>query len=244
MIRFGSRTFDVRPQQRIIRKRGTCVLWSRVARCTCSGDSGRANPSCEACHGSGYLVLSSKVIKGIVTSAMSDRLLVQSGSVQTGDLLFSQYPQNRCDEVQPLDRLILLDYSGEPFDGEHVTRGAGDRDDLSYIVATVVDLIVADQETGVIEHYVKGIDYTIDKDDVVWIGPHRPAEGQTYFIKYDITAEFVALPTTGAVPSALLQRYEGTTNLGQRIILRRRQFVDEPNPVPAESGIIIGPGGG
>jgi hypothetical protein len=238
MPKFAQRSFDIRPQQRIIQKRGTCVRWDKVSRCTCSDDSSRPDPSCAACHGTGYIVLGSKIIRGLVTDAMSNRILAQAGIVQSGDLMFSQMPQNRCDEVQNMDRIILLEFDqGEPFDGEHVTRNTtGDRDDLSFIVAKVLDLIVVDVDTGDVEHYIEGTDFTIDRDDIVWVGPHRPAAGAIYYIKYTANYEYVAFTPP-------FQRYEGSTNLGQRLLLRKRQFIEEPNPEAnlGEGGLIVSP---
>jgi hypothetical protein len=68
----------------------------------------------------------------------------------------------------------------------------------------------------------------------VWSGTHTPATGVRYFIKYTARFEYVAFE-----PPFL--RYEGTTNLGQRVLLRRRQFIDEPNPVADQVGIIVPP---
>jgi hypothetical protein len=235
MPAFSQRSFDVRPQQRLIRKRGTCVQWEKVMQCTCTDNASRADPNCEACHGNGYLVVATKTIRGLITQAMSNRTLAQAGIVQSGDLMFSQIPVNDCEQIHNQDRIILTEFStGEPFDGEHIIRGTSNRDDLSYIVAKVGDVIVADEQTGAIEHYIEGTDFTIDRDDIVWSGTHTPATGVRYFIKYTARFEYVAFE-----PPFL--RYEGTTNLGQRVLLRRRQFIDEPNPVADQVGIIVPP---
>lgn len=216
------RSWDIRPQRNLIARRGTCVLWEKTAPCTCTPPGEAPDPTCAGCHGTGRVLVGKKVIRGLVTNATQDRTLMQAAWVQDGDLLFSQYPSS-CDQLNDFDRIVLIEVdTGEPFMGEKLLRGSGVKDRLTYNIQAIQYVSQTDPDTGVTTYYDLNNDFTFSGRDITWVGGHQPAAKSTYSVQYRANYEYT-------VVNPPFIRYEGQSNLGQRVILKLRNIQGDEN---------------
>jgi len=216
---------SVNRQSEFIKRHGESVKYSQGMKCTCTLsqtgyvlDPNRANPNCKACNGLGWVWLDKGKIIGMVTNISQHKELLQSGIASPGDLVFSpNIPQTLSD----YDRIQLTWKEGIPYEGELITRSdTSDTDTANYSILDVSECITVDPVTGDVAYYVKDTDFTIEGRSITWdvVGGSEPDPGTPYSIKYSALVDWIVF----APPQP---RRERGTNLGQKVLLRKKHVV-------------------
>jgi hypothetical protein len=224
MPRFNNSSFDPRQDWRFVSEKGDWVEWLAARKCSCSdeADANRANPTCLVCSGTGTFWVAPVWIEGIVGSISNSRMLLESGIGLPGDLTFSA---KMMDDSRLADRdiLKLSDWDGgEAYEGELVRRHtASDSDRLIYDAMEITAVTRSDPDLGTITSYVENTDFVhaTNSDTMVWTtNGVRPAVGSVYSVRYRPRFSYIVF-----TPPA--ERRERGTNLGQRVILKKRHLV-------------------
>ncbi|KIL42067.1 hypothetical protein SD70_02470 [Gordoniibacillus kamchatkensis] len=220
---------NISAQREFIMKHGEKVHYYTGMKCTCASsvqptgsnlyDPNRANVSCAACKGIGWVWLDGGKIIGVVENINQHKDLLNSGIAAPGDLVFS--PDLRV-TLSDYDKIQLTWPQGIPFECELISRGSGASDSTLYGVMNVMQCIAVDPASGTVTAYNSGVDFVYDKNtpanQITWQGAHVPAAGVVYSLKYQALVDWIVF--TPPQP-----RRERGTNLGQRVILRKRHIV-------------------
>jgi hypothetical protein len=231
---------DILQDRNFIRGHAERALWYQGVWCPCTTvqattgtpqalpDPSQADPTCQACGGTGWLFPNpSTLIHGVVSSVVQDKDLADFGMEVNGELVFSQDPgaPRLCD----LDLIVLPDWtSGIPSMGQLVTRGSGASDNLFYTAMQIEGIWTVNPATGVSTSYTPNTDFTWSGKTVTWQGSHVPPAGTVYTVRYHPRYEWSVV-----VPP--MPRYERATDLGQRVVLRKRHIVLQNAPNLIES---------
>ncbi len=217
--------FDTAAEMDFIRRHGEWVNYFIGLKCTNVliqtgsnlADANRANPSCPACHGLGWVWQEQPQIFGLVSGITQHKDLMMAGILAPGDLVFS--PDLRY-ILSDYDKIQLSWPQGVPYEGELIFRGSGATDATMYGILEVVKdgCISVNPTTAVITNYILGTDFTVSGQTVTWLGVNQPAAGAVYSLKYKALIDWIVL-----VPPE--PRRERDTNLGQRVILRKKHVV-------------------
>lgn len=205
-------------------EQGDRAYWYSGSLCSCGtnpgspSDRARSVTTCKACGGLGVVYpLPPVYIRGIVSHAMQDRTLLETGmSISADDLVWSSDPWGEG-PISPYDLLVLVgDPHTWPFEGQVLTRGFGSADALWYTAGALVSVTSSDPSTGIITAYTGA---TISGKNVDWsASANPPAAGAQYSVTYRAQYEWVCfLPP--------MVRYENTQSLGQKAVLRKRHIV-------------------
>lgn len=220
---------NINAQRDFILRRGEKVNYFIGMKCTCNSsvlttgsnlyDPNRASLSCAACKGLGWVWQSGGKIIGIVESINQHKDLLLSGIAAPGDMVFT--PDLRL-TLSDYDKIQLTWPQGIPFEGELITRGTGTSDPTLYGVMKTKQCIVVDPVSGNITTYVPDVDFVYNTitptPQITWQGAHVPAAGTVYSLKYQALMDWIVF--TPPQP-----RRERGTNLGQRLILRKKHLV-------------------
>lgn len=219
-------SYNLREVQDDIRASGEIVNYYQGMKCSCTlmqdgsnlPDANRARPDCAACKGLGILWIGPTQIRGLVTNIEQQKDLLMAGIVTPGDLIFSPALQNTLYEN---DKIQLTWSVGIPFSGELIQRGTGSTDTSMYGIVSVPSegCITVDPATGAITQYVPNVDFSYSGNVITWgLSDNQPSMGSIYSIKYSAVIDWIVF-----YPPQL--RYERGTNLGQRVILRKKHLV-------------------
>lgn len=216
--------FNIRQQQDFIRRHAEWVNYSVGMKCTCTlsqpsylPDANRANPNCQACHGLGWVWIDKGRIQGLVENITQQKELLQAGIAAPGDLLLS--PELSV-TLSDYDKIQLTWKEGIPYEGQLVTRsGTSDSDKVNYSILEIPQggIILVNASTGEITQYTLNTDFTFSGKLIKWIG-NSPPVGSVYSVKYAALVDWIVF----APPQP---RRERATNLGQRVILRKKHVV-------------------
>lgn len=215
--------FNLAAQMDQIRQRGERVSLFHGLKCTCSisqtgaaaaPDPNRANPSCQACRGLGWVWISAGQIQGLVTNILQRKDLLQAGIAAPGDMVFS--PQIGT-VLADYDMIQLTWPDGIPWEGETIRRGSGHTDTAFYELLSVHpgSCISINPATGTITHYEASVDFTFSGRTITWLTGHGPAAGSVYSIRYQALIDWICF-----VPPQ--PRRERGTDLGQYAVLRKK----------------------
>lgn len=208
------------PKQReLIRRRGDWVVHYLGMKCPCStnGDANRAQVSCPACGGTGWLYREPMEIRGVIVGIQGQKDLAETGIARPGDCVF--IPDLTARQPGDYDLIKFTWAQGEPWEGELIRRGAGATDELYYEAAEILACVTVDVATGATASYKPDLDFTIDGRSITWLaGRPQPAAGNLYSVKYNAFFEWVCF-----VPPGI--RFERGDYLGERVLLRRRHLV-------------------
>jgi hypothetical protein len=216
-------SINLAKQSEFIRKHGEWLYFFRSMKCTCSlipqgsmiADANRANPNCKACHGLGLIWQDQGQIIGLVQTVNQQKDLLQAGIAAPGDLVLSPDPRYT---ISDYDKIQMNWGEGIPYEPQLLRRSAtGGTDTANYTIMEVIECIQIDPTTGNITTYVPEVDFTFDKKLITWIG-NKPANGSVYSIKYSALIDWICF----APPQP---RRERETNLGQKIIMRKKHLV-------------------
>lgn len=207
-----------------LRRHGEWVNYSVGMKCTCTllqtgsnlPDANRSDPSCKACHGLGWVWQPQPQILGLVSGIAQHKDLMMAGILTPGDLVFS--PDLRY-TLADYDKVQLSWPQGIPYEGELITRGSGATDTTMYGILGVdpSGCIVVNPTTGAITSYAAGTDFTFSGNTITWTA-NAPAAGVIYSLKYAALIDWICF-----VPPE--PRRERDTNLGQRVVLRKKHVV-------------------
>ncbi len=224
-----------------VRTHGEKALWFQGAWCSCTTNTDQfpiptqlpdpsfADVNCLVCGGTGWMFPSpGQLITGIVSAVTQDKDLADVALDVHGELIFSQDPGGP--RISDLDIIILYSWTyGIPYMGQLVFRGTGSTDSLYYNAMEVVGCWQTNPSTGTITSFVPGTDFSFSGRTVTWLtGGNAPAAQSAYSIKYTPRYEWSCF-----IPP--MPRYERATDLGQRIILRKRHIVLQNAPNLIES---------
>lgn len=225
------------------RKRGEVVLYFPHRKCMCgaaqktveeardagklSHDSLRSDLTCEICKGHGYYwddpIMIKTLVNDVTTSSAKE--LLAAGLATPGDMTMNPAPIGmRNLQVNDFDKVIFPHRGGQPYQGDVVVRGqfTGDRDYdlLAYPVATI-DSVAWRNSSGALVECRPGIDYAFSKmiDRINWLsGDRAPQRGTAVSVNYRCYYEWIAFVSP-------FVRIEGNTNLGPRILLKKKHIV-------------------
>jgi len=187
-------------------------------------DANRSNPSCKVCLGIGTFYASPQWVTGLVANISNSKMLLESGIGLPGDLIFSS---QMMDDARLADQdIIKLDWDGgEAYEGELVRRGVDGTDKFIYDAVEIQAVTQSDPDLGTLASFLEGTDYThaANSDTIDWslgITNNRviPAAGSVYSVRYRPRFSYIVF-----IPPA--ERREKGTNLGQRVILKKRHLV-------------------
>jgi len=220
-------SINIAAQNDFIRARGEWVHYFIGLKCPCTGavmmtgsnlsDPNRADINCQACGGLGWVWQDGGQILGIVEGIMQQKELLLSGIAAPGDMVFT--PDLRY-TLSDYDKIQLTWPEGIPFEGELITRGSGATDNAIYGIMSVGPngCITIDPKTGVVTTYALNVDFTYSGKVITWQGTHMPAMGSVYSLKYAALVDWICY----APPQP---RRERGTNLGQRVVLKKKHVV-------------------
>lgn len=204
---------DLILQRRLTRDHGEYVTHYPVLKCSCQQDGDHPKPTCKVCLGSGRVYGSARTVKGLIAGiSAQDKALLTAGIAMPGDMTFSPDLRSRV-SIHDYD-MIRLGY-GQPFEGEIVTRG---QDTLSYAPANLTDVEFHNPVSGAVTRYTAPADFTVSGRQIAWVSGRGPAHGQRYSVRYYARYDWVVYP------GVTLQREQRGTNLGQRVLLRKRHL--------------------
>ena len=196
-----------------IRRHGDWVWYYPSAKCPCESSVERPLITCPYCKGTGILHLERQEIRGIMADIKMDKQLLNSGIASPGDMAFSQ----EIGRIELTEWDMLKMQVPQPYEGQLVTRGAGLADTLWYDIGEVQHCLYIDPIAKDLTEYTRDVDFTAEGKVVSWLGDNRPAQGKRYSIKYTAYFEWIVF-----LPPTL--RVERGTNLGQRVVLRKRHI--------------------
>jgi hypothetical protein len=220
---------NINAQNEFIRKHGEWIHYFIGMKCTCNSsvlttgsnlyDPNRSNITCAACKGLGWVWQDGGEILGVIDNILQHKDLLIAGIAAPGDLVFS--PDLRY-TLADYDKIQLTWVEGIPFEGELIARGSGTTDTTLYGVMSVSQCIVVNPTTGAITKYVSGIDFnfnqTIPTNSITWVPTKGPSVGTVYSLKYQALVDWIVFTTPQP-------RRERGTNLGQRVIMRKKHLV-------------------
>lgn len=178
-------------------------------------DANRANPNCLVCKGLGIYWTAKGQIVALIQNVSQQKDLLQSGVAAPGDLVMSPDPRYT---ISDYDKIQLTWSEGIPYEGQLVRRKAGSStDSVNYQIMENVSCVQVDEATGTITTYRPNIDFTTSNNVITWIG-NKPADNSVYSFKYGALVEWICF----APPQP---RRERGTNLGQRIVMRKKHLV-------------------
>lgn len=220
---FNNSKINLSMQSEFIRKHGELVDYFRSMKCTCSiiptgammPDANRADPNCKACKGLGIVWEPQGKILGLVQNISQQKDLLQAGVASPGDLVLSPDPEYT---VSDFDKIQLGWKDGIPYEGQLVRRSMMETDTANYQIVSVVECAQIDPSSGNIHKYTPDVDFTYSGNTITWISSNKPMIGSLYTIKYAAVIDWICF----APPQP---RYERGTNLGQRIIMRKKHLV-------------------
>lgn len=224
---FNNSSIDIGGQQNFIQRHGEWLNYSTGMKCTCMNmmdgsnlpDANRADPTCEACKGLGWLWEPQDQILGMVSNITQQKDLIESGLVSPGDLVCS--PQLDI-TLMDYDKIQIPWSEGIPQEGQLIQRSDTNVDETFYPIMKVNDLITVDKSTGMVTHYTEGTDFTFDKEhpsnQITWTGSNIPGWGLVFSIKYEALVDWIVF----TLPQP---RKERGTNLGQRVMMRKKHVV-------------------
>jgi hypothetical protein len=220
----NAKGFNLAQQIDQIRQKGEWVNLFHGLKCPCSipqigvmssPDPNRANPSCQACHGLGWVWIPAGQIQGLATNVSQHKELLQAGIATPGDMVFS--PQIGT-VISDYDMIQLTWPDGIPFEGEAIKRSSGSTDTAFYSILSVPagSCISVNPSTGVITQYQPGVDFSFVGNMITWgLSSNHPAAGSQYSIRYSALMDWICF-----VPPQ--PRRERGTDLGQYVVLRKK----------------------
>lgn len=223
----NSKDFSLKQMQDLIRQKGEFVNYSTGHKCPCSiaqtgtmlPDPNRANPSCQACNGLGWVWIPQSQVIGLVQGIQSQKDLLEAGIASPGDMMLS--PQIGT-QLSDYDKIQLTWPDGIPFEGEVLVRSTSGETDTSYysIMSVPPDgCFSVNPDTGALTTYLAGTDFSYSGTTITWgLSANQPLPGSAYSFKYSAQMDWICL-----VPPQ--SRRERGTNLGQRVILRKKHVV-------------------
>lgn len=225
------------------------IEWTPSARCPCTQDQNQADPNHVLCRGSGHIPLQaqSRLVRAVVSRFSARYSQMDAGSALPGDLVIS--PMSREPVVMGAWDMVRVTgwERGEAYPGDIITApsgsisqlgtgnyGTGQFSDqrqnfLTYDVKRVeqcFSVTSPDQPASAVIQYTENVDFTVSGHILTWI--NTPPEGTLISVKYRAIMEYVVVD----IPDV---RYERGTELGQRILARKREFV-EPGVTAGTSG--------
>ena len=213
--------FSLPAHHDFVLRHAEAVRISRAHKCACGArpDANRANVNCQACFGAGYLYDPPYVTRGAVIGIQAQRIMLETGVADLGDLLLSLSPFEP-EQIRDWDKVEIVGWDdGELFSGEVLVRGGGPYDRLTYEPVVFHKAFTVFPSTGVITMYVEGTSFTLAGRNLTWVpGQPQPTYMQTYTADYSPRYEWVAF-------NPQVHRYEQAENLGQRVLLKRRHVV-------------------
>jgi hypothetical protein len=214
-------TFDLQAQSDHVRRHGDEVQWRRASKCPCALglDPNRANPNCQVCYGAGFRYAAAVTLVGMAHGVHHEKSLLEAGIAVPGDMILSLDPLDPT-VISDYDMIRLLSWSdGQPYDGDLVKRGAGSTDLLTYEPAEVYDIFALNAGMTAVVPYVETTDWAISGRIITWAPGRGPTVEQVYSVKYSVvTYDWVSFVSP-------MQRIETGTNLGSKILLRKRHLV-------------------
>jgi hypothetical protein len=219
---FNNSTINMSIQTEFIHKHGEVLTYFLAMKCTCTilptgamvPDANRANPNCKACKGLGIVWQNKGDIVGLVQTVNQQKDLLQTGVAAPGDLVLSPDPRVT---ISDFDKIQMTWSEGIPYEGQLLRRGAGASDTVNYDIMSVIECIQVDPTTGLITTFTPDVDFTTNGRLITWIG-NKPAGNSVYSFKYSGLIDWICF----APPQP---RRERGTNLGQRIVMRKRHLV-------------------
>lgn len=229
---------DILQDREFIRAHGETLQWYQGAWCSCTTveqnrglattlpDPSFADTNCKVCGGTGWMFPNAaQTIRGVISAVTQDKDLADIGLEVNGELVLSQEPGGP--RLSDLDIIRIPSWTkGIPSMGQLVWRGPlTSEDSLFYNVQQIGGVWQANPATGVITAFKEGTDYTFSGRTITWTnGGLSPALGTAYSVRYDPLYEWAVF-----VPP--MPRYERNTDLGQKVVLKKRHLVlqDAPN---------------
>lgn len=181
----------------------------------------RASAVCAVCGGFGHFYRQSVPILATVSSYEVRRDPLEMMTGQPGDLTLGVLPRQKI-WLRDFDLVRFPHFEdGEVFAGELIRRGATATDATRFIVKKV-DFINQVKSADTLVDYVQGVDYTIQSGSkgITWLTGHGPLPGEAYFAKYRATFDWIVMQPPVA-------RYARGTDIGQRVMLRRRDVIND-----------------
>lgn len=216
-------------QQFFLRHNDT-AYWYQAQICACGSDPNapsdmsQSNIACNVCGGLGrFYPNAPTLIRGIVSNAIQDRQLLDTGFELDGsDLVWSSDPWD-AGPLSPFDLLILTgDPHTWPFEGQVLIRGTGTTDTLFYNASQLGDIYTVDPVAGASTSYTDA-GATVSGKTIDWSNAtSQPYAGTYYSLKYRAQYEWV-------VYMPPFTRFENTQSFGQKVVLRKRHIVRQSN---------------
>lgn len=230
----------------LIQRRGRTVRWQEAILCSCWNlDSGQPNYYCRACKGVGYTYAEPIESVALVMSITQHKEYVDSAGVfDVGDAVMTvprrewAQEKNRFNmgkfEYVPLydvgmyDIITLLDTEYKA--SELLVRGTeiqGRPPDtlLNDEVLSIKSIRQANSETGETTVYTSGIDYTHQKNTIVWKDSRQPEIGELYSVTYYHRPMFTVL---AELPKP---RFQDNQELPKFVAMRYRSAGFDPRTV-------------
>ena len=207
--------------------RGVCerVLWTPSALCPCAqGNSNEADPNHILCRGSGHIPLTAQthLIRAMVSHFSSKYSQMDAGTALPGDIVISPLPRDPL-LIGSWDMIRLPGWErGEKYPGDVVqvaATGSPKQNFLTYTpqrIEQAFSVTLPDSPSSAVVNYVSGTDFTLAGHVISWI--NAPAAGTWVSVKYRATMEYIVVD----IPDV---RYERGTDLGQRVLARKREFI-------------------
>jgi hypothetical protein len=215
---FNAKSTSARRMDSALRRNAEIVTVYPGIRCPCSLDPNRADPTHDACRGTGHLHLMDRkfVVRAVVTSFNPRMNLMEAGLAMPGDIVLMPLVRPTSEKmIGPYDMVRMTNWEGgESFPGESVVVNELPTSLLSYHCVRV-NLAYSLSGT-VITPYEEGSDFTVEGHVVTWNA--KPEPGTIVSFRYHIIPEYIVmgLPT---------QRWQRGSSLGDRLIARRRHMV-------------------
>lgn len=221
----NARHFPFRRIERNMREQAEEVIWHQAQLCTCgviqeTQGRTRSSVNCTLCGGWGVYYHDPKHILAIVSQYDVKKNLLDMAISQPGDLMLAPLPRSGI-WLADYDKITLPYFEdGEVYQGEAVSRAVVGSNDTTRFSIVAVDYCSSVVLPGTETVYVYGIDFTVtpETNTITWISSNRPKPGQVYAIRYRTRWDWIAFNPPNA-------RYARGTDIGQRVLLRRREFV-------------------
>lgn len=213
--------FNINEHHAFVARHGEELRWYRSHKCPCGAlpDANRSRTTCVHCLGTGLRYDPPVNVIGIVTQKITDKNLIESGTVSPGDMLLG---------LSPLEKNVFSDWDmvelnwkkGEPFEGELIARSSdGAVDTLQYPAKDIFDCVQINHTTQTIIHYSAGTNFTVSGRTLTWIEDEdQPNVGDIFSIKYTAIFQWVCF-------RGPFDRREQDINLGQKVLLKKRHLV-------------------
>ena len=212
--------FNIADHHDFVQRHGESVRWYRGSQCPCGslGDANRSRTTCIHCVGTGTRYEAPKTLTAIVTGVTRDKNLLDAGVADPGDCLMGLSPRE-TEMLSDWDMIELQWEQGQPFEGDVLIRGSGATDVLSYPPKKIFSCVQIDATTQVLTSYVEGVNFTVAGRVLTWtVAQPQPAVGQAFSIKYSAVFQWIVFRSP-------FDRREQDVNLGQRVLLKKRENV-------------------